>query len=86
MRTREHKTLSFLEINARARQHFACALFQEQLQALQLKGLIAPQGGFGYVHSQRGASAARDDEYPDTVSGSSLLFDDFLKPAYRAIS
>ena len=82
MHARKHKTLPFLKIDHRAHQHIAGTLFQKQFQALQLKGRIALQGSFGYVHSQRGASAARDNEYPDTVSSCSLLINSFLELSY----
>jgi hypothetical protein len=85
LHAREHKTLTFLEINVCAHQHFVRPLFQENLQPLHLKDLIAHLGRFGYVHSQRGASAARYDEYPYTVAGSSLLFNDFLELVYSTV-
>ena len=85
MHARQHKTLPFLEIDLRAHQHFMSPLFQEYLQTLHLKDLIANLGGFGYVHSQGRASAARYDEYSYTVSGSSLLFNDFLELIYSSI-
>jgi hypothetical protein len=85
LHARKHETLPFLKIDLRAHQHFVRPLFQEHFQALHLKGLIAHLGGFGYVHSQGGASAARDNEYPYTVSGGSLFLNDFLKLIYSTV-
>jgi hypothetical protein len=52
LHARKHETLPFLKIDFRAHQHFMRTLFQENLQTLHLKDLIAHLGGFGYVHSQ----------------------------------
>ena len=78
----EHETLPFLEIDVCAFEHLVRTLFQEYFQTLQLKGRVAFYGRFGYVHSQRGASAARDDKYPDSVSGCPLLFNDVFELSY----
>ena len=83
--SREHKALALVEIDVRVHQHIVGPLLQKNLKAFHLEGRVSPQGSFGYVHSQRGASAARNHEDPHPVSGSSLLFHDFLELAYRTI-
>ena len=85
LHSRKHEPLRFLEIDIRVRQHGVSPFLQKNLKAFHFEGRISPQGRFGYVHSQRGASAAGDHEDPHPVSGSSLLFHDFLELAYRAI-
>jgi hypothetical protein len=75
----KHETLVFLEINARIHEHGKGLFLQKNFQPIQFDGRIARLGCFGYVHSQRGASTARDDEDPHTVSGSALLCNNFLE-------
>ena len=85
LHAREHETLAFLEIDVGAFEHFVRSFFQEYFQTLQFKGRIALHGRFGSVHSQRGASAAWDDEYPDSVSGSPLFFNDIFELSYSFV-
>ncbi len=62
-----------LKINARIHEHGVGPFLKENLQTIYFNGCIARLGRFGYVHSQRGASAAGNDEDPHPVSGSALL-------------
>jgi hypothetical protein len=78
--------LPFLIIDVRALQHVIRPFFQENLQAVYRKGRIAGQGCFGYVHSQRRASTARNDKNSHSISGSPLLLDHFLKLLHCAVS
>lgn len=85
LHTSEHKTLLFLKIDARIHKHGTCLFLQKYFQTIQLYGRIARLGCFGYVHSQRGASAAWNDEDTHAVSGSALLCNDFLELAHCTI-
>jgi len=82
----KYKTLAFLEINVRGRQHLIRLFFQEHFQAAQFERRIALLGRFGYVHSQRRASAARDDENANAISGSPLFLYNFLELSYCIVS
>lgn len=83
--SREHEALPLMEIDVRVHQHIVCSFLQKNFQTIQLEGRVAPQGRFGYVHSQRGASAAGDHEDSHPVSGSSLFFHYFLELCYCAV-
>ena len=74
-----------MKINVRVHEHILCPLFQENLQAIHFEGHITPLGRFGYVHSQRRASAARDEKNPYSITRCSLSLDYFLKLAYCAV-
>lgn len=81
----QNEALSFGKIDGRVREHLVRPVFQKDLEAVLFEGHVSRLGGFGYVHSQRGASAAGDQEYPDPVSRGSLLGNHFLELAYRAV-
>ena len=83
--SREHEALALMEINVRGHQHLTGLLLQKNLEAVQLEGRVALQGSFGYVHSQRRASAARDREDPHPVSRYSLFCNHILELLYRAV-
>jgi hypothetical protein len=71
-----------MKIDIRVHEHIFRPLFQKNLETVQLECYITPLGGFGYVHSQRRASAARYEKYPHAVSGLSLRLNYFLELAY----
>jgi hypothetical protein len=85
LHAREHETLVLHEIDIGVHQHAVRPFLYKHLQSVHLEGHIAPQGRFGYVHSQRGASAAGDREYPHPVAVSSLLYHNFLELLYCAV-
>ena len=82
---REHEALLLHKIDARVRKHQIRPVLQEDPEAVLLERRIALLGGFGYVHSQRGASAAGDEEYSHPVAGGALLLNDFLELLYCAV-
>ncbi len=69
LHTRKNETLMLLEIDARRHQHRVGPFLEKNLQPLHFKGRIAHLGRFGYVHSQRRASAAWNNEDSHSVSG-----------------
>ncbi len=75
----KHESLVFLKVYARICKHAHCTLLKENPQPLHIKGRVTGLRRFGYVHSQRRASATRDNKYPYPVSCSALLGDDFLE-------
>src|SRR5512134_2135905 len=81
----QYESLSIHKIDRGVHEHIARLLFEEHLQTILLKRCVAHLGGFGYVHSQRRASAAGDNEYPDPVAVRSLLRDHILEPLDRAV-
>jgi hypothetical protein len=85
LHAREHEALAFGEIDGRVREHLVRAVLQKHLQSALLKGHVARLGGFGYVHSQRGASAAGHEEYPNPVARCTLLGDHFLELCYCTV-
>ena len=82
---REHEALLLHKIDARVRKHHIRPVFQEHPEAILLQGRIALLGGFGYVHSQRGASAAGDEEYSHPVAWAALLVHNLFEFIYCAV-
>jgi hypothetical protein len=82
----QHKTLPLCKIDDRAVKHLVRPVLQEDLQAVLLESYVARLGDFGYVHSQRGASATWDEEYPHPIACGTLLGDHFLELRYRTVS
>jgi hypothetical protein len=74
-----------MKINVRVHEHILCPLFKKNLQAVHFEGHITPLGRFGYVHSQRRASASWNEKNPDAVSGFPLCLNNFLELAYCAV-
>jgi len=74
-----------VEIDGGTHEHLVRTLFKEQLETVLFEGRVARLGGFGYVHSQGGASAAGDDEDSHAVIGAALLFHYFLELLYCAV-
>ncbi len=85
LHAREHKTLSIQKIYVRVREHVMRSRLQEHPEAVLFDGHIALLGRFGYVHSQRGASAAGDEKYSHTVARGALLLNHFLELLYRTV-
>jgi len=81
----EHETLAIMKIDVRVHEHAVGPFLQENFEAAQIEGRIARLGFFGYVHSQRRASASGDYEDPHAVSGSSLLLHDFFELLYCVV-
>ncbi len=52
LHTAQHKSLSFVKVNAGVDQHGIRPLLKKYSQSIQFKGRIAANGFFGYVHSQ----------------------------------
>ena len=86
LHTGQYETLSLGEIDDRAVQHLVRPVLQEYLQTVLLESYVARLGDFGYVHSQRGASAAGNKEYPYPVACCTLLGDHFLEFRYCTVS
>jgi hypothetical protein len=85
LHARENESLLRIEIDTRIREHAFCPLFQKNLETVEIHGRVAHLGRFGYVHSQRRASAARDHEDSHPVPGITLLTDKFLEFVYSAV-
>ena len=81
----EHEALMLHKIDDCGSEHLIGPVLQKHPEAVLFEGHIARLGGFGYVHSQRGASAAGDQENPHTVARLTLLSNHFFKLNYRSI-
>jgi hypothetical protein len=74
-----------MKINVCVHEHVFRSFLKENLQAIQLEGHVASLGRFGYVHSQRRASAAWNEKYPHSIASLPLGFDYFLEFTYCII-
>jgi hypothetical protein len=79
LHARKHESLVFLKVDVSVGKHAHRTLLKKNPQPLHIEGSITYLRRFGYVHSQRRASATRDNKYPYPISGRSLLSDDFLE-------
>jgi len=71
-----------MKIDIRVHEHILCSIFQENLETIQLECNITHLGGFGYVHSQRRASAAWYEKDSHAVARLSLRLDYFFEFVY----
>ena len=85
LHARKHESLSFHKIDGGRVQHLVRALLKKELQTVLLKSDVALYCRFGYVHSQRRASAAGNNENPHPVPCFPLFLYNRFKLLYRAV-
>lgn len=82
----DHEPAAVLKINGRVHEHSLRLHFQEHFQPVLLDRCIPRLGIVGYVHSQRGASAAGNDENAYTGASTAVLVrDEFLELRYSTV-